>query len=78
MSGLSVFLGQLIRGPAEFRAVAATAREIARLVPPPEYRPWPRSAPTRHRPRHRAMQGRGLPRDGLEVHELNAAVCDWL
>ena len=80
MSDLSLFLGQLIRRPAEIRAIAPTARaaarEMARLVTPEMEAVAEIGAGTGTITR--AILGRGLAPEKLELYELNAAFCDRL
>lgn len=77
MSDLSLFLGQLIRRPAEIRAIAPTAsaaaREMARVVTPDMQAVAEIGAGTGTITR--AILGRGLPPERLELYELNAAFC---
>ncbi len=80
MSDLSLFISQFIRRPHEIRAIAptarATAREMARLVTPDMTRVAEIGAGTGTITR--AILGRGLRPEALEMYELNAAFCDRL
>ena len=80
MSDLSLFLGQLLRRPAEIRAIAPTARaasaEMARVVTPDMRAVAEIGAGTGTITR--AILNRGLAPQRLELYELNAAFCDRL
>lgn len=80
MSDLSLFFRQFIRHPSEIRAVAPTgraaAREMARVITPDMRAVAEIGAGTGTITR--AILGRGLPPEALELYELNAAFCDRL
>lgn len=80
LSDFSVFMRQLLRNPWQIRAVApsgpAAAREMVRLVRPDmatviEIGPGTGTFT-------RALLGRGLPPDALELYELNPDFCAHL
>ncbi|SFA58131.1 phosphatidylethanolamine/phosphatidyl-N-methylethanolamine N-methyltransferase [Paracoccus halophilus] len=77
MSDLSLFFRQFLRRPSEIRAIAptgnATAREMARAVTPEMASVAEIGAGTGTITR--AILGRGLPPERLELYELNAAFC---
>lgn len=77
MSDLSLFLTQFLRRPGEIRAVAPTGRAAAREMARPVGRTSGAVAEIGAGTGTitRALLGRGLPPENLELYELNVAFC---